>query len=171
MVLNYFFVSMNVIFFDIELALLCFYGIGGVLQKHQLLKQGILLFGGLAVAAIGFGLIRSKIEENQEVKLNESIPKIIVSAFMVTWMNPQAIIDGTLLFGGFRASLPTDVINVFIIGVALASFIWFTGLAAATILFRKSFTMKILKVINVVCGGILMVYGVKLILSFIATLR
>lgn len=35
-----FFVSMIVIFFDIALALLCFYGIGGLLQKYQLLKQG-----------------------------------------------------------------------------------------------------------------------------------
>ncbi len=164
-------VSMIVIFFDIALALLCFYGIGGVLQKYQLLKQGILLFGGLAVAAIGFGLIRSKIEENQEIKLDESIPKIIASAFLVTWANPQAIIDGTLLFGGFRASLPTGAINAFIIGVALASFIWFMGLAVATTVFRKSFTTKILKAINVVCGGILMVYGMKLVLSFIATVR
>ena len=166
-----FLVSMIVIFFDIALALFCFYGIGGVLQKYHLLKQGILLFGGLAVSAIGFGLIRSKIEENQEIKLDESIPKIIVSAFIVTWMNPQAIIDGTLLFGGFRASLPTDGINAFIFGVALASFIWFMGLALATTVFRKSFTTKILKGINVVCGGILMVYGVKLVLSFIAMVR
>jgi L-lysine exporter family protein LysE/ArgO len=45
-------------------------------------------------------------------------------------MNPQAIIDGTLLFGGFRASLLTDAINAFIIGVALASSTWFTGLVA-----------------------------------------
>lgn len=166
-----FMVSMIVIFFDIALALLCFYGIGGLLQKNQLLKQGLLLFGGLAVAAIGFGLIRSKVDENREVKLDESIPKIIASAFLVTWANPQAIIDGTLLFGGFRASLPADDINSFIIGVALASFIWFTGLAAATTLFRKSFTTKVLKGINVVCGGILMAYGVKLIFSFIEILR
>ncbi|BES65676.1 LysE/ArgO family amino acid transporter [Gottschalkiaceae bacterium SANA] len=166
-----FLVSMIVIFFDIALALLCFYGIGGVLQKYQLLKQGILLFGGVAVAAIGFNLIRSKIEEDQEVKLDESVPKIIASAFLVTWANPQAIIDGTLLFGGFRASLPTQAINSFIIGVALASFIWFMGLAIATTLFKKNFTTRILKGINVVCGGILMAYGMKLILSFIAMVR
>ena len=163
-------VSIIVIFFDIALALLCFYGIGGVLQKYQLLKQGTLLFGGVAVAAIGFNLIRSKIEENREVKLDESIPRIIASAFLVTWANPQAIVDGTLLFGGFRASLPTHGINAFIIGVALASFFWFMGLALATTVFRKSFTTKVLKVINVVCGGILMVYGVKLINSFLQLL-
>lgn len=166
-----FLVSMIVIFFDIALALLCFYGIGGLLQKNQLIRQGLLLFGGLAVAAIGFGLIRSKVDEKREVKLDESISKIIASAFLVTWANPQAIIDGTLLFGGFRASLPVGSINAFMIGVALASFIWFNGLATATTLFRKSFTPKLLKVINVVCGVILMVYGAKLILSFLVMVR
>jgi L-lysine exporter family protein LysE/ArgO len=136
------------------------------LAEVSVVKTGFLLFGGVAVATIGFNLIRSKIEENREIKLDESIPKIIASAFLVTWANPQAIIDGTLLFGGFRASLPIHGINAFIFGVALASFIWFMGLALATTVFRKSFTTKILKVINVVCGGILMVYGVLLIISF-----
>lgn len=161
-----FLISWIVVFFDIALALFCFYGIGGMLQKNQLLKQGILLVGGLAVVAIGIGLIRSKVEADREIDLNESLLKIIASAFLVTWANPQAIIDGTLLFGGFRASLPAGEIHFFMLGVALASFVWFNGLAAATSFFRKSFTNKVLKVINLVCGGILVVYGTRLILLF-----
>lgn len=161
-----FMVSLIIIFFDIALALLCFYGIGGILQKNQLLKRALLLIGGLAVIVIGAGLIRSRIEETQDIKLDESISRVIVSAFLVTWANPQAIIDGTLLFGGFRASLPADAIHTFMIGVGLASFFWFNGLAAATTLFRKKFTSKVLRAINVICGGILIIYGAKLISAF-----
>ncbi|MDR1378327.1 MAG: hypothetical protein LBJ36_04680 [Synergistaceae bacterium] len=43
------------------------------------------------------------------------------NACVVTWLNPQAIIDGTMLLGAFRATLPSDKGWHFTIGVMFAS--------------------------------------------------
>ncbi|MFQ9936883.1 MAG: hypothetical protein ACLRXQ_13820 [Phascolarctobacterium faecium] len=34
-------------------------------------------------------------------------------AFTVTWFNPQAVIDGTLMLGAFRSSLPADTASLY----------------------------------------------------------
>lgn len=42
--------------------------------------------------------------------LDESVDvpplKVIATACLVTWFNPQALIDGALMLGAFKASLP-----------------------------------------------------------------
>ena len=98
---------------------------------------------------------------------NKSIIKIIWTCFAVTWINPQALIDGSLLLGGMRASLPVDMGIYFIIGVCLASFIWFTLLATIISLFKGKFNIKFIRIINLVCGIIIMLYGFKLAYSFV----
>jgi L-lysine exporter family protein LysE/ArgO len=47
---------------------------------------------------------------------------------VVTWFNPQAIIDGTMMLGAFRATLSGTEGYLFICGVATASLLWFTGI-------------------------------------------
>lgn len=154
------------IFFDISLAVACFFGIGLLIDKYSVLKEGILLFGSTVVIYIGIGLIRSTSGISPVNNVDNSILKTIISCFTVTWLNPQAIIDGSLLLGGFRASLPLDMSKYFIIGVCTASFLWFNTLAAFVSKFRDKLN-KILKWINTACGAILIFYGLKLFYSFI----
>ena len=89
---------------------------------------------------------------------------------MVTWFNPQAIIDGTMLFGAFRASLPAAEGLRFILGVTSASFLWFNGITLAISLFSRRFNDKILRGINIVCGCVIIFYAIKLFLTFISGL-
>lgn len=154
------------IFFDISLAISCFFGIGLLIDKFPVLKGIILLFGSGAVAYIGAGLIRSFSKISTVENVDNSLFKMIVSCFAVTWLNPQAIIDGSLLLGGFRASLPADMSKYFIIGVCTASFLWFSALAAFVSKLRGRLN-KIIKWINIACGTILILYGIKLGYSFI----
>ncbi len=95
------------IFFDVTLALACFFGIGAVMQRYEWLQMVILLVGSLIVLYIGVGLLRSKVEEIDRSKSVSSIQKTITSACVVTWFNPQAIIDGTMMLGAFHVTLPT----------------------------------------------------------------
>jgi L-lysine exporter family protein LysE/ArgO len=44
---------------------------------------------------------------------------------------------------------------------------WFTGLTTFILLFNRWFTPGIIKRINVLCGFIIILYGVKLFCSFI----
>ncbi|NRT88071.1 LysE/ArgO family amino acid transporter [Clostridium beijerinckii] len=163
-------VALITILFDISLAISCFFGIGALIQKYYLLKLAILLFGFIVIIYIGAGLIRSSSQILEDKKLgNNSLIKIAISCFAVTWLNPQAIIDGSLLLGGFNASLPAEMSKYFILGVCIASAIWFSGLAGFVGKFRSKFN-KIIKWINIICGLILIFYGLKLGYSFIESI-
>ena len=155
-----------VVFFDVSLALACFFGVGVLIDKFLIVKKILLLFGGVAIIYIGYKLITSKPEFVKTEKIKLSWWKIITTCFLVTWINPQAVIDGSLLLGGYRASLPISEANLFISGVTLASFLWFTGLATITSIFRKVFSKNVLRAINIVCGIIIVIYGIKLGISF-----
>ncbi len=154
-------------FFDISLALACFYGMGILMDKSQLLRSIILFFGSLAVIYIGIGLVRSKPEANNKVDVNKTLMQVMATCFAVTWLNPQALIDGSLLLGGFKASLPSEASKMFILGVCVASVSWFTGVTTIVSIFRNNFNNKVIRGINIVCGSIVIYYGLKLGYSFI----
>jgi L-lysine exporter family protein LysE/ArgO len=116
---------------------------------------------------MGIRLIIKKREISYESKA-EKLPlkKIIFLSFSVAWLNLQAIIDGTMLFGGMRSSLPASYANLFIIGACLASITWFSLLALFTYKIFDKFK-KIIKYINIICGIVLVFYGIKLGYLFI----
>ena len=95
-----------VIFFDVTLALACFFGIGSIMEKSKLLERGILLVGSFIVIYIGIGLVKAKGSLNNSTEVNIPLIKVVTTACVVTWFNPQAIIDGSMMLGAFRASLP-----------------------------------------------------------------
>ncbi|MEG0825326.1 MAG: LysE family transporter [Oscillospiraceae bacterium] len=161
-----FLTALIIVFFDVTLALACFFGVGAIMEKYEMLKLGVLLIGSLIIIWIGIGLIRSKVEEGERVETNISIPKIITTACVVTWFNPQALIDGTMMFGAFRATIPTEHLWHFMAGSASASILWFFGITALLQIFHSKFTPKVLRVINVVCGSIIIFYGLKLLYNF-----
>ena len=159
-----------VIFFDVTLAFACFFGIGAVMERYQWLQMVILCVGSLIVIYIGIGLLRAKAEEIDRSKTTDSIRKTISSACVVTWFNPQAIIDGTMMLGAFHVTLPAQQSIPFISGVGIASCLWFTGITLAISLFSDRFNAKTLRMINVVCGVIIIFYGCKLMWNFIQIL-
>lgn len=162
-------VAFITIFFDISLSLSSFFGIGLLINRFNFLKLTILLLGSIIVLYIGICLIRSKPNLSTQTSTDPNIPisKIALACFTVTWLNPQAILDGTLLLGSFRASLPLNTYNFFIGGVCTASIVWFTFLATIFSIFKNTLTEKILKKINILCGCIVMFYGIKLLYSFL----
>ena len=158
-------IALIVIFFDITLAFACFFGIGLLIDKLEWLKLIILLVGSLVIIYIGQGLLRSK-SELKNNNMDIPILKAITSACVVTWFNPQAIIDGTMMLGAFRATLSSEAGIHFILGVTSASFCWFMGLSIFISLFSHKFNNKVLRVINIVCGIVIIFYGLKLLLNF-----
>ena len=152
--------------FDISLAVSCFFGIGFLLEKFPAIKVIILLVGFFAVTYIGIRLIFSK-PKLEEIEMNEPLMKIALMCFAVTWLNPNAVIDGTMLLGGIRASLPSTASNMFILGVALASFVWFNGIVAVVTTFKGRISLKTFRFINALCGAVIIVYGLMLGLSFV----
>lgn len=164
-------VSTVTIFFDISLAFTCFMGVGILLDKYTILKEGILFIGSIIVFYIGISLIRGQVTMNQEIDVNQPLYKTAIICFSVTWLNPQAIIDGSLLLGGFRASLPPVYANLFILGVMAASFTWFIGLTTAISTMKSVLNVRILKGINIICGIVVLCFGFKLLYRFICLMR
>ena len=158
--------ALIVIFFDVTLAFACFFGIGAIMQRFEWLRMAVLLVGSGIVIWIGIGLLRDRGPEDTAAAVDVPWAKVVTTACVVTWFNPQALIDGTLLFGGFRAGNPGAVSTQLILGSSTASFVWFLGITILISFFSARFNDKILRVINIVCGAIIIFYGAKLLLQF-----
>ena len=159
--------ALIVIFFDITLALACFFGIGVIMEHYKWLQMLIILVGSLIIIYIGVGLLRDKGSEIVRNAPPPSITSTIYTACVVTWFNPHAIIDGTMMLGAFNASLPPTQSTAFILGVATASCIWFTGLAMTISLLSDRFNTKVLRTINIICGIVIIFFGCKLLFNLI----
>lgn len=152
-----------VIFWDVSLGLACFLGVGALMDALPWLQKVILGLGGLLVIYIGVSLIRSKSDLSGGQDVNQPLWKIIGTAFIVTWLNPQALIDGTMMLGAFRASLPVGGDPYFITGFASASFLWFNCLAVVVHLLGSRINSNVLTWLNRICGAVIVLYGIKLL--------
>lgn len=154
-----------IIFFDVTLALACFFGIGLVMQKYPPVQLGILLLGGLVVVYIGVSLLKSSV---RQIGSAQQMPlgKTVWAACVVTWFNAQAVIDGTMLLGAFKASMTEAQSLHFLFGVLSASCLWFVTLAMVVSLAGSLVTPRVLGVINKICGAVIAIYGLRLLWHF-----
>lgn len=157
--------ALIVIFFDVTLAMACFFGIGLVMQKYPPVQLGILLLGGLVVVYIGVSLLKSSV---RQIGSAQQMPlgKTVWAACVVTWFNAQAVIDGTMLLGAFKASMTEAQSLHFLFGVLSASCLWFVTLAMVVSLAGSLVTPRVLGVINKICGSVIAVYGLRLLWHF-----
>lgn len=157
--------ALIVIFFDVTLALACFFGVGLVMQKYPPVQLGVLLLGGLVVVYIGISLLKSSVRQiggAQQMPLG----KTVWAACVVTWFNAQAVIDGTMLLGAFKASMTEAQSLHFLFGVLSASCLWFVTLAMVVSVAGSLVTPRVLGVINKICGAVIAVYGLSLLWHF-----
>ncbi|WP_307982383.1 LysE family transporter [uncultured Senegalimassilia sp.] len=131
------------------------------------LRSIVLGLGGLLVVCIGVGLIRSEADLSCDKEMNQPFAKIILAAFVVTWLNPQAIVDGTIMLGAFRATLPPGGDPCFIAGFATASFVWFNALALVFNRLGSKINVRALTWVNRVCGVVIALYGLKLLSTLV----
>lgn len=162
--------ALIVMFFDVTLALACFFGVGALLDMFPVLRMIVLLLGGLLVIGIGIKLFRSHSVSELKHEPTVSLTKTATTACVVTWFNPQAIVDGTMLMGAFQASLPPQGILHFLLGMTSASGLWFFGLTLFVSLFSSRFTPSLLGNINRICSVIIIGYGINLMWQFVQLL-
>ncbi|MCI1945545.1 LysE/ArgO family amino acid transporter [Clostridium luticellarii] len=160
-------VAFITIIFDISLALTCFWGIGTLIESSEILKNIVLLAGCIVVIYMGLNLIMSSKTNIDNHPSDKTLIKVIVSCFTVTWMNPQAIIDGSLLLGAFKASLSSEASSFFIFGSCTASAFWFIFLTTVAAAFKHILNEKYISILNTICGIIIIYYGLKLGFNFI----
>ena len=159
--------ALVVSFWDISLGIACFLGAGALMEALPWLQEIILGLGGLLVIYIGVGLIRSKADLSGGKNVDQSLWKTVGSAFIVTWLNPQALIDGTMMLGAFRAALPVGGDPYFITGFASASLLWFSCLAVVVHIFGNKINSRVLTWLNRICGAVIILYGIKLLWNLV----
>jgi L-lysine exporter family protein LysE/ArgO len=148
---------------DVTLALACFFGIGQTLELWPALTPVMSAIGSLFLLYIGWGLLHP--EESPDSAFGHtslSTGTLIKTAFILTWFNPQALVDGTMLFGGIRSGLAGFDSSWFMTGAALGSMSWFFTLCTLVCLRGRPLPPKILRIINKCCGVVLIVYGIRL---------
>ena len=82
--------ALIVIFFDVTLAFACFFGIGAIMQRFEWLRMAVLLVGSGIVIWIGIGLLRDRGPEDTAAAVDVPWAKVVTTACVVTWFNPQA---------------------------------------------------------------------------------
>ena len=137
------------------------------MKASPILEMAILGIGSLIVIWIGQGLVRAHDTMDTSTKVDIPILKVITTACVVTWFNPQALIDGSMMLGAFKATLPPGTDFFFVGGFASASVLWFLTISTVISLFSAKFNDKTLRIINIVWGLVIIFYGLKLLWSFI----
>ena len=149
-----------------------FYGIGALISANEIVKIIVMLVGGALTSYIGFNIIRSaKQTAIGSDRKKQTLKQALMTALIVSWGNPQAMIDGTMMLGASRATLTFEQSILFITGVVTASFIWDHGITIGFNLLRDKLPKKFLLAINLISGIIVAVYGLYLILTGITEIH
>ena len=155
--------------FDMSLSAAAFYGIGAVLEIWPITKLIVLIFGGLLIVYMGGNIFRTE-PDMRNVNTHIPIKKIIMSAIAVSWGNPQAILDATMMLGAFQANIPKEGIYYFFAGFLTMTPMWFGALATTMHLLAKKIKISHMVWINRFCGTVLTIYGIKLFIDGITML-
>lgn len=164
-----FFTALIVGCFDITLTSSCFFGVGALIDRFYFVKLAVLLIGSLVVFKIGLSLLKAKGADSSS-RITCSIKGTVATAFVVTWFNPQALIDCSLMLGAIHATLVSSDLIPFVSGLYTASFAWFIGLFAVISIIRNRFSQKSILIINRCCAVAILLYSFKLMYEFVAIL-
>ena len=159
-------------FCDALFSFAAFYGIGALISANEIVKIIVMLIGGALTSYIGFNIVRSaKQTAIGSDSKKQTLKQALMTALIVSWGNPQAMIDGTMMLGASRATLTFEQSILFITGVITASFIWDHGITIGFNLLRDKLPKKFLLAINLISGIIVAVYGLYLILTGITEIH
>jgi L-lysine exporter family protein LysE/ArgO len=156
-----------VAFMDVSLAIACVYGVGRLVGAWPSLQGALTVLGALYMAWVGYHILRAqpgRLDEGAAPQ-QSAARTILRTAFVLTWFNPQALIDGSVILGAFKAQSHGGMV-AFLSGVLLASVSWFFGLTTLLGLSRRALSSRHLKAIHVVCGLVMCGLAAKMLYSF-----
>lgn len=152
---------------DMILGLACLLGVGKLLIQYNVIRMACFFIGAFFLFYLATQLILTK-EMNFEITGKSlNFKKIVQNCVLLTWLNPQAIIDGSLLFGTYRAALSSNELLTFSCGIILASPLWFFSLTTMVGYFGQKMSKKAIRNINIVCAIMLYLLAINLLFLFV----
>ena len=134
--------SAIVAFFDVALSVACFYGMGAIMSSSVWLGLALIFVGSIVVIIMGAKLLKQNGSADFNADVEIPITKVIATSCVVTWFNPQAIIDGSMLLGASKAAIPAEYGTAFIISCAAASAFWWFLCRVLFIILNLNFRIR-----------------------------
>ena len=115
---------------------------GAIMSSSIWLELALIFVGSIVVIIMGTKILKSS--DNTELNANVEIPikKVIATSCIVTWFNPQAIIDGSMVLGASKAAIPPEYGTAFIISCAAASAFWWFLCRVLFIILNLNFRIR-----------------------------
>jgi L-lysine exporter family protein LysE/ArgO len=148
---------------DLVLTVAAFLGLGTLISANDTIRLIVMFIGGLIVIWIGIGTIRSANASSLGGAQASTVKQALTGAIVVTFANPQAIIDTGLMLGAMRGSLPAGEVAPFLLGVLSATALWFFGISLVLSLLRSRLPKKLMLWVNIISGVIVTGYGLSLL--------
>lgn len=151
---------------DTTLTTVAFLGMGALVSRYLWLKIIIMFLGGLIVVWTGIGILRSA--SQIELGKNDSqmpLKEAFASAWIVTFANPQAIIDTGVTMGALRGTLTNAEVLPFLGGILIATAIWFFSITIIVGVLKSRLPKRILIWVNIISGIIVVGYGILLLIN------
>ncbi len=161
------FIALN----DMALGAICFLGAGKVFSQVEPLRVIIIAIGSAWLFKLGIQTLRetrlaNNIPHEKSLSPTRALPllSVIASGMALTWLNPQAILDGSLILGSYRSSLETGQhAAYFMLGVCTASLTWFVTLTSVMHYSAQKFGPKFISGVGYVSSGILILMSFGLL--------
>lgn len=156
---------------DTSLTTVAFLGMGALIAANEVIKVTVMGLGGLVVIWMGYRIMRGANgatfgNDHQAQPLRQWF----TGAFIVTFANPQALIDTSVTLGALRSELTMTQAWVFLGGIVTATALWFLTVTVLINLLKNRLPRRVLMWINIASGIIVMLYGVRLVWVALATI-
>lgn len=91
-----------------------------------------------------------------------SLRRMLLGALAVTWLNPVALLDSTLLFGGLAAATRAQDLPVLLTGMCAASALWTGGLLLVLRAVRARLAERARRWLERAAGAVVVLVGLRL---------
>lgn len=158
------FVGLGAISADIIYMLLVYFGIIHLLDA-PFVKAFLWLFGFFVLVYTGVESIKNAgIIEASEMRSSEaSLSKSFLAGFLMSLFNPLSILFWLGIYGSILAKAaseyPMHQLLLYSSAIVLGILLWDVSMAAASSVFRKLLTARVLKAISVLSGLSLVGFG------------
>jgi threonine/homoserine/homoserine lactone efflux protein len=131
-------------------------------------QMWIRLLGGLFLTFLGIRIIFSTLSEVEIPSSRRGLLSAYLSTLVLTLSNPLTILSFGAVFAGFdliseSVSYSDSIMMVF--GVFLGSSLWWFILSSGVSILRARFNDSLLKWVNRLSGGVIITFGIIIILS------
>jgi threonine/homoserine/homoserine lactone efflux protein len=141
-----------------------------VVSQFLIAHAGALkLIGGIFLCYLGIktiiGCTKHRLSDSEKTEKRAYVFLVgdFISVFFLTLTNPLTILSFIAIFGGMGVvSMAHDYIQAVMLacGVFIGSALWWLVLSSATALLRSKMTDRYLQLVDILCGLVLVCYGV-----------